>query len=136
MIEYQGWVVIRESYNEVNESSELLDKIWDELKGIVNKINKERLAEICNLQVINGDYKLSILGLDNHKSSSWEEIVDLLKWLAKFAVGSYGLLYFYDDEDKNGLDNQFQVLVLKKGKVSIEKDNFLSPYIPEVEESD
>ena len=74
-------------------------------------------------------------GLDNRKTSSWTKLVEVFNWIAVEAKGSYGLVHFFDDEDKNGLDNQFQVMVLKKGKISFELDTFLSPYIPEVEEN-
>jgi len=134
MLEYQGWFVIRESYNEEEESEAGLDRIWENIKVYVENINETRKAEVCHLSVINNDYKLTIAGLDNHKSSSWTELLEFFNWIAIEARGSYGLLYFYDDEDKNGLNNQFQVLVLKKGKINFEIDSFLSPYIPEVEE--
>ncbi len=134
MIEYQGWVVLRESFNEQDESEELLAKIYENLKNKVAQINDDRKAETCYLNIINGEIKLMVTGLDNHKSSSWEEMLSLYDWIAKNACGSYGLLHFFDDEDINGLNNHYQVLVLKKGKISFEIDRFLSPYIPQVEE--
>ena len=134
MLEYQGWFVIRESFNERDESEEKLESIWKILKVLVSNINYNRKTEICQMKITNGDYKLMIAGMDNHKSSSWVELLQLLDWIATESKGSYGLLHFYDDEDKNGLDNHFQVIVLKKGKISFELDTFLSPYNPEVEE--
>ena len=31
MIEYYGWVCVREGFNESNESEEMMGKIWQEL---------------------------------------------------------------------------------------------------------
>lgn len=134
MLEYQGWFVIRESFNECNESEKKLEKIWQSLTVFVANINSNRKDDICHMKITNGHRKLMIGGMDNHKSYSWVELLEFLNWIAIEAKGSYGLLHFFDDEDKNGLDNQFQVIVLKKGKISFELDTFLSPYIPEVEE--
>lgn len=124
MIEYQGWVVVRESYNEEGESDELLNEIREQLSSKVSIINSSRFANICTLTLVNGNLNLLIASLDNHRSSSWDEIVDLFDWLSKCALGSYGVLYFHDDEDTFGLDNKFQVMVLKKGNISFEIDTF------------
>ncbi|MFZ2843235.1 Imm7 family immunity protein [Psychrobacter sp.] len=132
MIEYQGWFVIRESFSELDESKDKMKEVWQKLEFFVANINCNR--NICQMKITNGSYKLMIAGMDNHKSYSWTEILEFLNWIAIEAKGSYGLLYFCDDEDKDGLDNQFQVIVLKKGKISFELDKFLSPYNPEVEE--
>ncbi|KRF32213.1 hypothetical protein ASG93_04815 [Paenibacillus sp. Soil787] len=51
--------------------------------------------------------------------------------------GSYGLLYVHNDEDFKGEDdnsNNFIVWKLARGKLTQEKDNYLSPYIPVVED--
>lgn len=134
MLEYQGWFVIRESFNERDDSENMMKEIWQKLAIFVVKINSNRQAEICQMKITNGSYKLMIAGMDNHKSSSWTELLEFLNWIGLEAKGSYGLLHFYDDEDKNGLENQFQVIVLKKGKISFNLDTFLSPYNLEVEE--
>ena len=134
MLEYQGWFVIRESFNERDDSENMMKEIWQKLAIFVVKINSNRQAEICQMKITSGSYKLMIVGMDNHTSSSWTELLEFLNWIGLEAKGSYGLLHFYDDEDKNGLENQFQVIVLKKGKISFNLDTFLSPYNPEVEE--
>lgn len=133
MLEYQGWFVIRESFNERDDSENKMKEIWKKMAVFVANINCNRGDDICQMKVTNGSYKLMIGGMDNHKSYSWIELLEFLNWIAIEAKGSYGLLHFYDDEDKDGLDNQFQVIVLKKGKTSFALDTFLSPYNPEVE---
>lgn len=42
------------------------------------------------------------------------------------------MLYYYDDEDKEK-GNEFQIYVLKRGKLLKQEDRFLSPYFSEVE---
>ncbi|NOU92933.1 hypothetical protein GC093_06750 [Paenibacillus sp. LMG 31456] len=48
-------------------------------------------------------------------------------------AGSYGLLYTQDDEDVED-NNKFVVWKLTRGILTREKDSFLSPYIPVVED--
>ena len=76
---------------------------------------------------------LSIFGHNNHRN---EPVVDLFRWLAENARGSYGLLYIHDDEDfKRGSDytNRFRVWKLTLGQLEELDDPFLSPYMPTVE---
>lgn len=58
--------------------------------------------------------------------------LDIFKWAAENSTGSYGILYFFNDEDKV-CHNEFQVFVLKRGKLIESKDYFLSPYFEEIE---
>ena len=94
MLEYQGWIVIRESLNERDESDELMEEIWHNLAVYVDKINSERGADICQMKITNGNYKLMIGGLDNRKTSSWTKLVEFFNWIAVEAKGSYGLVHF------------------------------------------
>ena len=133
MIEYHGWATIRESFSEEGESDILLASIWKNLHDKVSEINETNSNILIELRVFNGEYRLIISGSSNHKTSPWFEVLELFNWLASNAVGSYGLLHLYDDEDKEGYSNQFQVYVLKKGTVFHEINMFLSPYTPEIE---
>ena len=63
-------------------------------------------------------------------------MVDLFAGVGQDAPGSYGLLYIRDDEDPNGRVNEFQVLVMRRGKVTVHPDAFLSPCIPIIEDED
>jgi len=72
-------------------------------------------------------------GASNHKTNPWFDALELFEWLAQNARGSYGLLHLEDNEDQEGFNNQFQVYVLKKGKLTKQNDPFLSPRIPEIE---
>ncbi len=134
MLEYQGWVTIRESYNESQESEELLANIWNQLHEKLSILERDEHNRFIKLKIFNGEKKLLVCGCSNHKDSRWAEVLDLYQWISKNAVGSYGLLHFFDDEDNDGLNNQFQVYVLKKGNLIKVVDPFLSPFISELED--
>ena len=67
----------------------------------------------------------------NHPASPFYPL-DIFKWAAENSTGSYGILYFLDEDEAR--HNEFQVFVLKRGKLIESKDSFLSPYFEEVEE--
>lgn len=67
----------------------------------------------------------------NHKGEPFYPL-EIFRWAAEHSTGSYGLLYFQDDEDP-AHDNEFQVYVLKRGKLIKAQDPFLSPCIEEIE---
>lgn len=134
MLSYYGWAEIRESYNEEGESDILMQEIWTSLQKKSAEIMQNASNWSVEPKIFNGEYKLFVSGASNHKTNPWFEVLELFEWLAKNAVGSYGLLYLLDNEDKEGFNNDFQVYVLKKGTLTKQNDPFLSPYIPEIEE--
>ncbi len=131
MVEFHGWAVIKESFCEEDEDENLLGALILEIEGKIEKMSNF-FNEIYNLKCLNGQYHLMFMINHNHRS---EHVIDFFKWIAEIAVGSYGVLYVYDDEDiERGNANKFKVWVMKKGKVIESDDPFLSPYNPEVEE--
>jgi hypothetical protein len=57
--------------------------------------------------------------------------------VAENLPGSYGLLYVHDDEDiqdEEDNSNTFVVWKITRGKLTQEKDNYLSPCIPVIED--
>ncbi len=130
MIEVNGWVVIRESYNEEGEDDELLDEIIAKIKAKISQMNI--INEIYHLKCLNGFYHLMIMANHNHRA---EHIFDFYEWISRIATGSYGVLYVHDNEDSlRGNENQFKILCMKKGNVIEFDDELLSPVIPEIEE--
>ena len=129
MIEFNGWVVIRESYNEEEENENILNSI---IKQIELKITElDYTNEFYLLKPLNGTYHLSIMGNHNHRT---ENGIEFFKWISKISKGSYGILYVQDDEDyERGNENKFKVWCMKKGNVIELYDTFLSPMNPEVE---
>ena len=63
-------------------------------------------------------------------------VKDLLAFfenIGRIAQGSYGLLYMHNDEDSRR-HNDFVVYRLARGRVTIFRDELLSPLIPTVED--
>lgn len=135
MIEIHGWATIRESYTEEGEDDERLAKIIAELT--VKLENYPARYDNMNIDclTLNGSHHLTVTANTNHKDGRWHFVHDLFKWLSEQAPGSYGILTCHDDEDQNGLENEFQIFLLKKGNFVRSKDALLSPYFPTVEES-
>ncbi|WP_208353979.1 Imm7 family immunity protein [Pseudaestuariivita rosea] len=133
MIEFHGWVTLREAYREVDEDDQLfktsLKQIAASTEDIVKKSNV-----VAMIVEQNGATNLIVNGNLNHADNRWSEIVELFHMIANIAVGSYGLLHFHNDEDAFGKHNMFQVYVLRKGNLKLADDIHLSPYFPKLEE--
>jgi hypothetical protein len=130
MFEYSGWVTIRESFDEAGEDDARLATIVADLEQKILLLADDN-CEI-GLRSFNGSPRLWFLGASNRPSSSWDGLVVFLHELARIAPGSYGLVHLRDDE-KTG-DDDYRVLVLCKGQLTFERDPFLSPFYPTVEE--
>ena len=130
MFEYHGWITIEEQPYFVED--EKINEIVRDIKSHVSKL--KWCNGVLDVLVANGNYYLLITGYENRNISE-PNILDLLNYIAKAAPGSYGLCHIFDNEDfKNGRENQFRVLVLKRGTVVEHDDTFLSPFVPEVED--
>jgi len=132
MVEYHGWAVIRVSADATEDEPEhvvgdMVQRIQHRIAGISSE------QRILGLRCVNGAYLLWAAGYTNHRGADVEEIIAFYSFLATEAPGSYGLLYVQDDEDPQGRDNEFQVWKLARGRLSDERDVFLSPYDPVVE---
>ena len=90
-------------------------------------------GKIFEIKAINGEYKISFVGGGNHRTSDFEKILELFDYISKKAKGSYGLIYIRDDEDGEN-HNNFVVHKMKKGEISIVKDELLSPCHPMIED--
>jgi len=100
----------------------------------IKKLKLEWSNGFYDLRVVNGEYQLIVSGYLNHKSKEIEELFDIYKKISTVAIGSYGLLYIHNDEDKDGYDNAFVVYSLAKGKIKKYTDTYLSPFVGIVEE--
>ena len=135
MIEFHGWIVIRESYCEEYDSEILLKKTLEELREKIYLLMNEMSDIDIRLQSKNGIYQISLFGAANHKGYTWEQVLILIKWIVENAIGSYGLVYMLDDEDiADGNEDKFIIYCLKKGKIYILEDKYLSPLMPEIED--
>lgn len=130
LFDFHGWITIQESTSEVDEGN--LESIVQDLKEHIAGL--EWNQSMLQLHAVNGSYRIIIDGLTNRKSKEAHDIIELLEQIGKVAPGSYGLIHLRDDENLQGLDNEFKVLVLARGKVNVKKDTFLSPCIPIIED--
>lgn len=130
MYEYHGWVTIRETPT-CDDEKNLELKIL-KIKEFIR--NLQWCNGVLRLHAVNGEYLVIVSGLTNHKSQEANDLLNLYSYIAEEASGSYGLLHIWDDEDKSGLDNKFQVYVLVRGQVTLREDPFLSPCIPVIED--
>ena len=128
MFEFHGWASVNYHTHDTNFGKQ--DACWDSLVSYVAEMPKD----FVHLQRYNGCDSLLIAGQHNHRR---EYVVDLFRWIADNAVGSYGLLYIRDDEDhERGTDYQncFRVWRLCCGTLTEMDDLFLSPVTPAVED--
>lgn len=128
MFQFHGWAVV--SHHTHDTDSALQDECWSAVEEHVRNLDSELVRTVRH----NGCDSLVITGQHNHRS---EYVVDLFRWLAEHAPGSYGLLYVRDDEDTYRIgnhSNEFRVWKLCRGTLSELADPFLSPCIPTIED--
>ena len=125
MVEFHGWATIR--YHTHDTSQSLQDQCW---KKIEDHIPSLPVPNLVHLQKYNGCDSLHIAGQHNHEA---EYVIELFRWIAQVAPGSYGILYFQDDEDEK-YENEFRVWRLCRGELTEHDDPLLSPYVPTVED--
>ena len=132
MFEFHGWITLRDVFTCEMEENDNFDAIADEFRIELEKM------DWCNgfhdIRIVNGEYQMIISGFLNHRSQEVDDLFDLYEKISKKAIGSYGLLYIHDDEDKSGNDNNFIVYSIAKGKIQKHIDTYLSPFIGTVEE--
>ncbi|MCP4526171.1 MAG: hypothetical protein GY833_09705 [Aestuariibacter sp.] len=131
MIEYYGWVNIRDNAYE-SDSSDLY-QIVEDIKSLTEEIEFD--GRILQLKWMNGNCILCAAGSTNHRTKSVTDVIKLVEIIAQRAPGSYGVLYVYDDEDKEGTNDEFQVFRIAKGKCSVEQDKLFSPCSVKIFES-
>ena len=128
MFEFHGWATV--SYDTHDTDSSLQERCWENLLQHLQLLD----SDLIQTQRHNGCDSLSISGQHNHRA---EYVLDLFRWVASNAPGSYGLLYVRDDEDVHRLgdhSNVFRAWKLCRGSFSEMDDPFLSPCIPVVED--
>lgn len=127
MISYHGWLSLH--------SSDEDDDVSALYQNVKNRIESEDITN-CSIDAkcFNGECHAWLSGCFNHKTGRHEQVMSVLNDMIECAPGSYGLVYVKDDEDEK-CNNEFQVLVIKKGKMHWQKDEFLSPCIPSIEDS-
>lgn len=130
MIELHGWLTVRETYEAIEESEEILLQQIEKIKEEIENLTwfKPELAGQNGTFFV--QFTLCHNRLPNFQNS---EVYGFFKRVGEIAPGSYGLIYLYDDEAQGSKKNEFQVFVLRRGVVEQLSDTFLSPFIPKVE---
>ena len=138
IFEYHGWITLKGDSSIDEDEDDKFDLQFREVLPLI----EERLLQsvvsngLIDSRWVNGTKYVTLNGYHNHESKTTEMLLDFYRYVAEKAIGSYGLLYIYDDEDLRGEDNEFQVYVLAKGQIQKRKDPFLSPFIPTVEDAE
>lgn len=130
MFEFHGWFAIAETDSEYDNGG--LALIIKDLQSLLTQTTWP--SSFVDLRPLNGVYYLHLAGYTNRPSGYHEKLHEVLTFLAQRAQGSYGLLYWQDDEDDRppGRDH-FHVVVLARGTLTERFDPFLSPRIPTIE---
>lgn len=129
MVEIHGWITLRETYRVVDD---------EDMEGVLAEIRNEinRLAYLSlQIKVKNGQHFIEFSLYANHMSKDARDLLSFFEKAGGIAEGSYGLLYMHNDEDSRGY-NDFVVHRLARGKVTIFRDEYLSPFIGTVEDEE
>lgn len=132
MIELHGWITIRETYKVIFEEEDQIGLVIEKIQEYINQLFWFK----PKIRAQNGEYFIDFSLFANRVNPQIQEVFELYQYIGKIAEGSYGLIYLYNDEDINGKENQFQVFSLCRGMVNENKDPFLSPIIPTIEDKD
>lgn len=130
MITIFAWLEIRSTYLDEDLHPEIDEKkIFEDIDNLIQQLKYNEI------KVMKKNYTtfIQFSVIENHKSDKTEEMLGLYENITQIATGSYGLLYYLDDEDKLYNDN-FRVLVSRKGKCEWKQDEYFSPCSTMIEE--
>lgn len=138
MFTFHGWAVVR---LKTSTSASLDERECDrEVERKLSQDFRERFAgdDYCQWQ-LTPQNNLMFCGQHNHRD---DRFLQIFRWLAHHAPGSYGLLYAWDPEgfeiEENGsiryADNEYRVFRLCRGEIKEFDDSLLSPCYPTVED--
>jgi hypothetical protein len=132
MFEYHAWITVQSSAGD--ETDDDLKAAFDAAKQQIEPLRSG--TSVVDLRWVNGIAQLHIFGFRNHRGGEGQEVIETFRRVGDVAPGSYGVLYMRDDEDPSGHDNEFQLIIMRRGKISSAVDSFLSPCIPVIEDED
>lgn len=132
MVTIYAWLEIRATYLDEDLHPEIdEEKIYEEVNDMVKSLKHNEI------QILEKNYSryIQFSVLENHRTERTDEMLGVFEKISTVATGSYGMLYFLDDEDKE-LNDGFRVFVSKKGKCTWEKDKFFSPCSRMIEDAE
>ncbi len=132
MYTYHLWIILSESTKESDLGS-LTDKVCS-LREIVSEQVTVQPENPVNQ--VNCDWIFQCSASHNHRGDAHQRLGNILDWIVKHLPGSFGLVYWNDNEDEEpGNSERYRVLVIARGCVHEKEDGFLSPIIPTVEDA-
>ena len=134
MLEYQGWIIIEEDPSGDLPEGKSFDSRASAIIEKIDLLRRKYGAAIAHYG-INGNYRITLCGASNRKDTRFYEIVKLYEGISLSLPGSYGILYYLDTEDEQYWD-VYRCLILRKGRITTEIDNFFSPVSEKVESED
>ncbi len=121
MIQINGWLVIIPTYLNEDLHVEIDEEsIYSQVDSIIADLKYNDLKIVS----MNGIKTINVFMCTNHKTIEVEEILQTFENIAKVATGSYGLLHVWDEYED---EDNFRVLVARKGVVEWKKDEYFSP---------
>lgn len=132
MFEYHGWITVQSSAGD--ETDQENDAAHAAAAAILQSL--QSAPGLADIRKVNGSTQVHIAGLANRRSGQGEEVVEAFVGIGRVAPGSYGVLYVHDDEDASGHENEFQVIVMRRGESYSKSDEYLSPCIPVIEDAE
>lgn len=133
MIEIHGWLTIYPTYMDEDKHPEIDEEnVYNEVKSLVESLKLQSLGKV---KWQNGYCHIDMSYYSNHENQDTVEILNIFRKIASIASGSYGLVYYWNDENygTNDYENEFQVLVIKRGTCKWKRDPFLSQCVPMIE---
>lgn len=127
MFEFHGWLAIQGPDGEETDEPDR-----ERLRRLVASASGG--SSLVDLRWINGEPFLHVGGLLNRRSPEADDVFDLFEGIGAAAPGSYGLLYYRDDEESGDGGNRFHVLAMRRGRLTQENDGHLSPVVPRLED--
>jgi hypothetical protein len=119
MFEFHGWAVVRNERDEDDYETALI-LVVSRLERFVDSLGAD--AVHFRLRDSNG---LFCLGVSGCASGASHGIVDVFRWLAEHAPGSYGLLHVFDSDDRNrDAGAGFRVYRLARSRCDLLPDAF------------
>lgn len=127
---YTAWFVLRDSTSESRQDvlQRGIATIQDEMKNHLSSFVPNNA-----INDVNGEFLLQCSGSHNRPGNLHTSLLRLVRVIGDVLPGSYGLVYWTDDESVDTSDG-YNVVVLARGTVRTERDSFLSPIVPNIED--
>jgi immunity protein 7 of polymorphic toxin system len=131
LFEYHGWLVIQAAPHETPTEDADVRAAVEFVRQLLTTLGEA--PGLRDLRWVNGRAQVHFGGYANHRPGEFEDLLTGLHGLVAQATGTYGLLHYRDDE-ASGRQNEFRVLVARRGTITEHDDPYLSPVIPVIED--